>query len=194
MKDDDTAAAQVVPGRATEVVPSRAVSSHRGGSETRIATGPGLASVVLLLEQVLPTERSSARLLAVRQVSVRRAFELVAAPAVLLARVVSRQKTWARVSVLEKVVPAHGRNRGEQSRLWLAVIPDVAVLASRRGWSVWTPDELELPRGVDEVIWSPAGRWWLAAWLRKEVVALPQNKKLQLTSALPRCARAGACT
>jgi hypothetical protein len=56
--DDDTAAAQVVPGRANEVVPSRAVSSQRGGSETRIATGPGHASVVLLLEKVLPTERS----------------------------------------------------------------------------------------------------------------------------------------
>ena len=56
--DDDTAAAQVVPGRANEVVPSRAVSSQRGGSETRIATGPGRASVVLLLEKVLPTERS----------------------------------------------------------------------------------------------------------------------------------------
>jgi hypothetical protein len=49
-------------------------------------------------------------------------------------------------------------------------------------------------RQVDEVIWSPAGRWWLAAWLRNEVVALPQNKKLQQTIALPRCARVGACS
>jgi hypothetical protein len=41
-EDHDTTAARVVPGRATGVVPSRAVSSQPGGSERRIV----LAQVV----------------------------------------------------------------------------------------------------------------------------------------------------
>jgi hypothetical protein len=36
--------------------------------------------------------------------------------------------------------------------------------------------------------------WWCAAWLRTEVVALLPNKNVPLTIALPRFARAGACS
>jgi hypothetical protein len=57
--DNDTAAAQVVPVRAKEVVPSRAVSRCRGGSETRIASSASGSSVVVLLEEDVPVEQTA---------------------------------------------------------------------------------------------------------------------------------------
>jgi hypothetical protein len=47
---------------------------------------------------------------------------------------------------------------------------------------------------VDARMLVLTGTGWFAARLRKGFIALPPNKKLQLTIALPRFARAGACS
>jgi hypothetical protein len=74
------------------------------------------------------------------------------------------------------------------------VVPSIRGIAVCRHGSAWSAASPRLLCRVDGGMLIPTGRWWSAARLRKEVFALPPNKKLQLTIALPRCARAGACS
>lgn len=73
-----------------------------------------------VVEQVLPIElkRSGGW-----EVSVGRAQKVLACAVVPLARVVSRQKKWARALPFEQVAPAPRRCRGDQPGLALAVVP-----------------------------------------------------------------------
>ena len=65
------------------------VTDRAGSPETRIASSSGLASVVLVLEQVAPAELTASY--RSRCVSVWRPSEVVVAPVVLLASVTSSQ-------------------------------------------------------------------------------------------------------
>ena len=88
-KNEYTAAAQVDPGRAKEVIPRGVVPSYQRGSEARIATGTGGSAVVLVLDQVVPIEQT-APCRCGRSGSSEH-LRLRSAPVVLLVSVVSRQ-------------------------------------------------------------------------------------------------------
>ena len=114
--DDDTAAAEVVPAdRANEVL-------LRGSRQaTRVVPSRGSRPAAVVPRWSCRWTRSirrSAYAPALREVNDRRASQVMAAPAVVLAGVGPRHVAVARVLPFERVVPALRRGGGEQRRPW----------------------------------------------------------------------------